>query len=408
MKKKFKITAAALGIMAAMLPNIYAASTITYNFNQDNVKYKILLDGQSYTIPDNIEYNNSGKITSISLANFKESIKSSSSSVKAIDYDNGKLTYNGSYLSSKISNNEYIALFNNLGISLSSTSNGELAKIFEKSYLPSIRSKDNQKLVELYNNSTDETKRANYKFRIDNFNEDITRAKNIQLESKNMTIASSIPYLAVQYEKEDKTDMNAKTINTNINVNYYKYSIIFRDLRILSMKYKIGSESAQYVPNFNKDTYSYVIKLPESVPDNATITTISEGYMNKILEDNNVTGVNLGLETQDDTIQLKGGMGTAKVKTIFKVKETYGGYLDSDIKADPERTYTITFTKYDFLKGDLDKNGIVDANDAAVALDLYKYNSATKDDLEIGDMDENGLIDANDASLILDVYKYGN
>ena len=60
------------------------------------------------------------------------------------------------------------------------------------------------------------------------------------------------------------------------------------------------------------------------------------------------------------------------------------------------------------LKGDLDKNGIVDANDAAVALDLYKYNSATKDDLEIGDMDENGLIDANDASLILDVYKYGN
>ena len=102
MKKKFKITATALGIMAAMLPNIYAASTITYNFNQDNVKYKILLDGQSYTIPDNIEYNNSGKITSISLANFKESIKSSSSSVKAIDYDNGKLTYNGSYLSSKI------------------------------------------------------------------------------------------------------------------------------------------------------------------------------------------------------------------------------------------------------------------------------------------------------------------
>ena len=362
MKKKFKITAAALGIMAAMLPNIYAASTITYNFNQDNVKYKILLDGQSYTIPDNIEYNNSGKITSISLANFKESIKSSSSSVKAIDYDNGKLTYNGSYLSSKISNNEYIALFNNLGISLSSTSNGELAKIFEKSYLPSIRSKDNQKLVELYKNSTDETKRANYKFRIDNFNEDITRAKNIQLESKNMTIASSIPYLAVQYEKEDKTDMNAKTINTTINVNYYKYSIIFRDLRILSMKYKIGSESAQYVPNFNKDTYSYVIKLPESVPD----------------------------------------------KTILKVKETYGGYLDSDIKADPERTYTITFTKYDFLKGDLDKNGIVDANDAAVALDLYKYNNATEEDLKIGDMDENGLIDANDASLILDVYKYGN
>ena len=56
----------------------------------------------------------------------------------------------------------------------------------------------------------------------------------------------------------------------------------------------------------------------------------------------------------------------------------------------------------------MDKNGIVDANDASVALDLYKYNNATEEELKIGDMDENGLIDANDASLILDIYKYGN
>ena len=62
----------------------------------------------------------------------------------------------------------------------------------------------------------------------------------------------------------------------------------------------------------------------------------------------------------------------------------------------------------DYLKGDLDRNGIVDANDAAVARDLYKYNNPTYEELLIGDMDENGLIDANDASLILDVYKYGN
>ena len=62
----------------------------------------------------------------------------------------------------------------------------------------------------------------------------------------------------------------------------------------------------------------------------------------------------------------------------------------------------------EYLKGDLDRNGVVNANDAAVALDLYKYNTATYEDILIGDMDGNDLINANDAAMILDIYKYGN
>ena len=60
------------------------------------------------------------------------------------------------------------------------------------------------------------------------------------------------------------------------------------------------------------------------------------------------------------------------------------------------------------ILGDLDGNGIVDANDASIVLDLYKYNNATEEQLDIADIDKNGIIDANDASLILDIYKYGN
>ena len=56
-------------------------------------------------------------------------------------------------------------------------------------------------------------------------------------------------------------------------------------------------------------------------------------------------------------------------------------------------------------KGDLDRNGVVDANDASVALELYKAQNATTEDVSIGDMDSNNLIDANDASLILEYYK---
>ena len=58
-----------------------------------------------------------------------------------------------------------------------------------------------------------------------------------------------------------------------------------------------------------------------------------------------------------------------------------------------------------YMQGDLDKNGVVDANDASVALELYKAQNATAEDIAIGDMDENNLIDANDASLILEYYK---
>ncbi len=61
----------------------------------------------------------------------------------------------------------------------------------------------------------------------------------------------------------------------------------------------------------------------------------------------------------------------------------------------------------DFKKGDLDRNGAVNANDAAKALDLYKYGNVSESDMKIGDMNEDGVINANDAALILDVYKYG-
>ena len=59
----------------------------------------------------------------------------------------------------------------------------------------------------------------------------------------------------------------------------------------------------------------------------------------------------------------------------------------------------------EYMKGDLDRNKVVDANDASVALELYKAQNATSDDIKIGDMDNNNLIDANDASLILEYYK---
>ena len=59
------------------------------------------------------------------------------------------------------------------------------------------------------------------------------------------------------------------------------------------------------------------------------------------------------------------------------------------------------------LTGDLDDDGRVNANDAAISLDLYKYGNVTDEDIDIADINRDGVINANDAALILDIYKYG-
>lgn len=55
--------------------------------------------------------------------------------------------------------------------------------------------------------------------------------------------------------------------------------------------------------------------------------------------------------------------------------------------------------------GDVDRNSIIDANDAAYVLELYKAANYSQDDLTLGDLDFNNILDSNDASLILELYK---
>lgn len=57
-------------------------------------------------------------------------------------------------------------------------------------------------------------------------------------------------------------------------------------------------------------------------------------------------------------------------------------------------------------KGDINADGLVDSADAAVVLNLYKYNNATESYIELGDMDDNGMLDSADAAMILNAFKY--
>ena len=250
----------------------------------------------------------------------------------------------------------------------------------------------------------------NYNFRIKTYSEDIDNFNKINIDGSKKVLFATLPYLGEDAKIKDNISFENKRISSitlNIELDYRVYSMIFRDLRVKSIKYSIDGQEYTAVPSFDINTYTYKVKLPDTVSDNAVITTKSEGYMEALNKNSKETSnIDSGIKIQDSTIKLSNGSGVATVKSIFDIKGTYGSFIDPSYTTNPEKTYRISFYKYDnFLKGDLDRNGIVDSNDASTALLLYKQGNWNDDDIKYGDMDNNGVIDSNDASLILELYK---
>ena len=407
MKIKFKAIIAALGIISIISPSIYAVTNIEYNFKPAKAKYKVILDGQSYQIPNSISFDE-GKVN-IDTEFLKQNLQVASDMTDSIEYSNGTLTYLGKFIQTTVSN-EYVPIVGNTGLLQSNIDYDILKNYFEKNELGSKLHDKVVEYIEKLQSEEDESKIKEYTSIVNNFNEEIRRINNLKVENIQKKLILTIPCLGVNYNELKNIGYNPDddSVSISLEPTYYLYSIIFRDLRVLSMRYNINnSDDYIYVPDFDKDTYTYTIKLDDSVPDNATITTSSVGYMNSILEQENLEDSDLNISVQDDTIQLVNGMGTATVKVVYDMYASLGEYADTSFTTNPEKEYTIYFTKYDFIKGDLDRNGAVNSDDAAIALDLYRYGNVSDEDLQIGDMDENGLINSDDAALILDVYRYG-
>ena len=80
-----------------------------------------------------------------------------------------------------------------------------------------------------------------------------------------------------------------------------------------------------------------------------------------------------------------------------------------DIEINITKDSTVfSFSSRKAILGDADGNGVVDANDASIVLELYKSNINYPYYWSFCDLDSNQVIDANDASLILELYKTNN
>ena len=61
--------------------------------------------------------------------------------------------------------------------------------------------------------------------------------------------------------------------------------------------------------------------------------------------------------------------------------------------------------KPQYVKGDINLDGIINADDAADAIEIFKTNAQTEENKAKGDMNDDGKVDAEDAALIIEYFK---
>ena len=197
----------------------------------------------------------------------------------------------------------------------------------------------------------------------------------------------------IAYENGDVFEITLHNVidRAKGNSTDYTYRSVFMNMsqsnEVGVSDIKLSKESIELLPGES-------IKIDTTVaPDNAT---------NKLLRytssDEDIVTVR-----QDGTIYARSAGKAIITVTSYSttgLSKTISIVVNGDTQEEPE-------TPGEYIKGDLDRNAAVNSDDAAIALDLYRYGNVSAEDLLIGDMDENGLINSDDAALILDVYRYG-
>ena len=239
----------------------------------------------------------------------------------------------------------------------------------------------------------------------------------------------------------DTSNVNSITVNNLSAQKTYEFNNELTDSRLVSwdadeVTYESGDVFEITIHNvknlktnqFEDYTYrSVFLNCPNSISDTSDVS-ITTDIDAKILKVGDTYKINATLNNYQNLNNrlIKYSSSNEEVVTVrqnglIEAKNNGNAEITIYCEEDPNIYKTVAITVNDegenpddppgpidpsVIKiGDLDKNGVIDANDASLALELYKAQDATFEDVLIGDMDENDLIDANDASLILEYFK---
>ena len=403
MKNKFKVISAYIMICIIGLSSVlYAKTTSTYNYEL-YTKYKIVTDGQTVTVPTSTTFSDD---YSVDLTQYHSTLTKLANSSSKIEFTDSNLSFDGVFVTTFF--DEYKALVDLTGQAKASP-DYELLKKYDlvKHFLPTKQSNlvnyKNEKAAE----GTTEDRIKILDLLISNYEEDIAELTTLKTEvdalESRQPVLLGVPYLVKRVSTTQKANATTQQLIEENTIKYYLYTTIYRDLRLDELKYSVNSGTNVAVANFSEDTYTYDITLPATTPKDAKITTTSALSMVSTIESSDYKGTDLGLSIKEADITLNNGKGTAKVLVTFDISNYK---QNDDYTSNITREYTVNFTVEEYKKGDINRDGLVDSADAAIALNLYKYNNATEDNLLMGDMDENGMIDSADAAIILNIFKY--
>lgn len=238
---------------------------------------------------------------------------------------------------------------------------------------------------------------------------------------KTITKGESIQYEATCSPSNSNANKNIRYLSSNTNIASVDSKGIVKGISTgtATITARISGDYTKTGRDINVEYKVHVIVPVESISTNYESLTI-------IKEEGNIPNLNVTINPSDysGNASVKWTSSNTDVLTIDsssgKITPLKSGRATVTVTVTiNDINGTSTFTKDvsvtvksindpKYLKGDLDRNGTINANDAAIALDLYKYGNVSDEDMLIGDMDENGTMNANDAALILDIYKYGN
>ena len=239
--------------------------------------------------------------------------------------------------------------------------------------------------------------------------EDLRTTKpNIQFEASELDLTYNSQNYELKYTVTPKFyEGYDKTWNSSDK------SIVDVDEKgILTIK-NIGSAAIYLTINGTKESCS--INVTNPIPDGYTISlNYYEYQLNGLnetvtLNDKYILSKDITwTSTNEDVATVENGVVTPKAGGFTYIKANTDKYGDDKcwIYVCALRTMSDGSKAY---PGDLNRDGMINANDMAMVLDWFKYsNELTEDEIAIADINGDGAINANDAALLGDIFSQGN
>jgi len=199
----------------------------------------------------------------------------------------------------------------------------------------------------------------------------------------NVKVGSKLELISAKIENSAfvNSDVERDLKYTKVNKDELSYEV--SDTSIATVDeygnvYGVNQGTVKVTATLHDKTVSVYINVQPN--DNGTqITYNEERIVDEIRDDQFVKGEN----TQDEEEIL----------------------LEDKFQFELEDTQPIQEVQEEILLGDLNEDGKIDAEDAALVIDIFKTGSTSQDQLKRGDMNNDGKINAEDAAIIIELFK---